>query len=49
MRAELDFKEVEKLERNIGRLPNVAETVINQTLETQATRIVVEEITKASP
>lgn len=46
MRAELDFKEVEKLERNIGRLPNVAETVINQTLETQATRIVVEEITK---
>ena len=46
MPAELDFKEIEKLERNIARLPNVAEQVINQTLDKQGSRIVVEEITK---
>lgn len=42
---DLEFKEVEQLERNIEKLPNVAEKVINEVLERQGSRLVVEGIT----
>ncbi len=41
----IEFQDVEKLEKKIAQLPNVAEGIINDALEKQGTRTVVERIT----
>lgn len=46
MRAEINFEDLARLEQNIGRLPGKAEDIINKALDKQASRIVVEHITK---
>lgn len=42
----VDFKDIEKLEKNLERIPGMSEEVINSVLKKQGVRKVVEGITK---
>lgn len=49
VKFELDYSEIEKLEKNIAKIPNLAEEAINQVLHIEGVRIVTENITSLMP